>query len=151
MSKTENYAGRKEAKDYSIGYQKPPEHTRFRKGQSGNSKGRTKKLKSFMTLLVSALEEQVQVKEGGKSKWISKREALAKQFANMGAAGDLRAVKLLAEFLQVIDQKRGLDANEDLYKGAEIARQRLTEKLDRMHERIMARVAKEEHDKKAAT
>jgi hypothetical protein len=29
--------------DYEIGYKKPPRHTRFKKGQSGNPKGRPKK------------------------------------------------------------------------------------------------------------
>ena len=30
--------------DYEVGYGKPPKHTRFKKGQSGNPKGRPKGL-----------------------------------------------------------------------------------------------------------
>ena len=31
-----------EAEQYSVGYGKPPVHSRFKKGQSGNPKGRPK-------------------------------------------------------------------------------------------------------------
>ena len=34
-------------RDYEVGYGKPSAHTRFRKGQSGNPKGRGKGAKSF--------------------------------------------------------------------------------------------------------
>ena len=33
----------KDSADYDIGYGKPPEDTRFKKGQSGNPRGRPKK------------------------------------------------------------------------------------------------------------
>lgn len=32
-----------EGGNYEIGYKKPPKHTRWQKGQSGNKKGRPKK------------------------------------------------------------------------------------------------------------
>ena len=40
--------------DYKVGYKKPPLHTRFKKGQSGNPSGRPKGSKNFSTLLAEA-------------------------------------------------------------------------------------------------
>ena len=39
------------ARDYEIGYGRPPKHTQFKKGQSGNPEGRPKGIKSLSTEL----------------------------------------------------------------------------------------------------
>ena len=53
--------------DYKVGYKKPPLHTRFRKGQSGNPRGRPRGSKNLSTLLTDALNEPVVVTEDGLS------------------------------------------------------------------------------------
>ena len=40
---------------YDVGYGKPPLHTRFRKGQSSNPKGRSKGTKNFATIFMTAI------------------------------------------------------------------------------------------------
>jgi hypothetical protein len=59
-------------------------------------------------LLADALDERVFVQEGGRRRSMTKREALAKQFANKGAMGDLKAAKMLLQVVTQID-----DHNED--------------------------------------
>jgi Family of unknown function (DUF5681) len=51
--------------DYDVGYRKPPRHTRFAKGQSGNPRGRPPGAKNLKTLLSEALNETVIVSENG--------------------------------------------------------------------------------------
>ena len=41
---------------YEVGYGKPPLHTRFQKGESGNPKGRPRGKKNMATLLSTALK-----------------------------------------------------------------------------------------------
>jgi hypothetical protein len=79
---------------YEVGYGRPPRHSRFQKGQSGNPKGRARGSKNFTTLLKEALDEPVSVNENGRRKTISKKAAIAKQAVNKAAAGDLRALPL---------------------------------------------------------
>ena len=50
-------------RDYEVGYGKPPRHTRFVKGQSGNPRGRPPGAKNLKTLLNKALNELVVVTE----------------------------------------------------------------------------------------
>ena len=80
---------------YAVGKGRPPRHTRFQKGQSGNPKGRRKGSRNVATLLDHALNERVVVTENGKRKTITKFEAMLKQLANKAASGDHRAIKLL--------------------------------------------------------
>ena len=82
-------------REYTIGKGKPPQHTRFKKGQSGNPMGRRKESKNLATLLGKALNERVTVTENGKRRTITKREAMLKQLANKAASGDLRSTKLV--------------------------------------------------------
>jgi hypothetical protein len=56
---------REQRGDYEVGYGKPPRHTRFAKGQSGNPRGRPRGAKNFNTLLEEALDEPVTVTENG--------------------------------------------------------------------------------------
>lgn len=86
-------------RDYQVGYGKPPGHTRFRKGQSGNPRGRPSGSKNLKTLLSDALNERVIVAENGGHRKIIKREAIVTQLVNRSATADWRAVKILLDLL----------------------------------------------------
>ena len=81
-----------------MGYGKPPRHTRFAKGQSGNPRGRPPGAKSFTTLLDEALNERVLVAENGGRRKVSKRHAIVTQLVNRAATADFRAMKMLLDF-----------------------------------------------------
>jgi hypothetical protein len=89
--------------DYAVGYGKPPRHTRFTKGQSGNPRGRLPGAKNLKTLLSDALNEFVIVTENGGHRKITKREAIITQLVNRSATADLRAIKILLDMLRDIE------------------------------------------------
>jgi Family of unknown function (DUF5681) len=91
--------------DYEVGYGKPPRHTRFRKGQSGNPRGRPRGSKNLKTLLSDALNEPVVVAENGGRRKITKREAIVTQLVNRSATADWRAVKILLDILREIESQ----------------------------------------------
>jgi Family of unknown function (DUF5681) len=90
-------------RDYEVGYGKPPRHTRFKKGQSGNPRGRPSGSKNLKTLLNEALNERVVVTEEGGRRNITKREAIVTQLVNRSATADLRALKILLDTLRDIE------------------------------------------------
>jgi hypothetical protein len=88
---------------YEVGYGKPPRHTRFKKGQSGNSRGRPKGSKNLTTLLTEALNEPVIVAENGGRRKITMRHAIIKQLVKRSATADLRAIKILLDMVREIE------------------------------------------------
>lgn len=99
--------------DYEIGYGRPPKHTRFRKGQSGNPKGRPRESKNLDTLIQQELERKVTVKEGASTKQLSARKAIARKFVNSALTGDPRQVEAVLKYL------RGIDAPDEFVPTAE--------------------------------
>ena len=91
------------SEDYEVGYGKPPKKNQFKKGQSGNPKGRPKKSRNRSALMEEELNQQIKVKEGNKTITMSKSEAVVKQLINKGIKGDLRAVKIVLDHLQDIE------------------------------------------------
>jgi hypothetical protein len=91
---------RKPKGDYEVGFGKPPQHSRFRAGRSGNPKGRPKGSKNLETLLTEALDEKVVVKEEGRRRAITKREVIIKQLVNKSAGADLQAIRMLLGIMQ---------------------------------------------------
>lgn len=85
---------------YEVGYAKPPMHTRFQPGRSGNRNGRPKGVPNISTILSQAANEQVVVTERGARKTITKLQAAMKQLANKAAGGDARATKLLLQLMK---------------------------------------------------
>lgn len=90
---------------YAVGYARPPEHSRFKPGQSGNPKGRPAGPTNMVTLIEEALKEKVVITEGGRRRSISKGKAIAKQLVNKAASGDLRATRLLLPHQKVTAAK----------------------------------------------
>ena len=91
--------------DYEVGYGKPPRHSRFVKGQSGNPRGRPPGAKNFTTLLNEALNERVLVAENGGRRKVSKRQVIVTQLVNQSAKADLRAMKILLDFVRDIERQ----------------------------------------------
>ena len=83
--------------NYEIGHGKPPKDTRFKKGQSGNPKGRPKGAKNTATVLAEELAEMIDITEGGVKKRVSKREAIIKSLVAKAAKGDLKAATIIMD------------------------------------------------------
>lgn len=86
--------------EYEIGYRKPPRHTQFRKGHSGNSRGRPRGARNLATLLDEVLGERVVINESGRRKTASKLQVIVKQMVNKAAQGDYRSIQLLMTFTE---------------------------------------------------
>jgi Family of unknown function (DUF5681) len=86
-----------------VGYGKPPHHTRFKPGQSGNPRGRPSGSKNLKTLLGDALNEPVVIADNGGRRRVSKREAIVTQLVNRSATADWRAVKILLDILRDLE------------------------------------------------
>ena len=81
--------------DYEVGFRKPPRHTQFVKGQSGNPKGRPKGTKNLKTELMEELQEKIVVREDGKRTVVSRRRAIIKTLVAKALKGDTRAANAL--------------------------------------------------------
>ncbi len=75
--------------DFEVGYGKPPKQTRFRKGKSGNPKGRPKGRKNLSTMVADALNTKVAVTENGSKRKLPLGEALIKQMSGEAFNGSM--------------------------------------------------------------
>jgi hypothetical protein len=80
-----------------VGYQRPPVESQFRKGQSGNPRGRRKGQRNLGPVLAEVLRQTVTVKQEGKSQRMSKGEAVIKVLLTKATKGDSRAIKAVLE------------------------------------------------------
>lgn len=60
---------------YEVGRGKPPVHTRFQAGASGNPKGRPKGMRNASTVILEAMRQKIAVNEGGRRRQITKLQA----------------------------------------------------------------------------
>jgi len=84
----------------NVGYGKPPQSKQFKKGASGNPKGRPKGSRNLKTDLVEELHGLVTIVEKGKQKKLTKQQALIKRQMNQALNGDHKSVKLLLDLMQ---------------------------------------------------
>jgi hypothetical protein len=106
-------------RDYEVGYGKPPRHTQFQRGQSGNPRGRPAGSKNLATLVSEALNERVIVAENGGRRKISKREAIIKQLVNRSAKADWRAIKILLDIVREIEGRIEPESVESSFSAAD--------------------------------
>jgi hypothetical protein len=106
-------------RDYQVGYGKPPLDTRFKRGQSGNPRGRPAGSKNLATLVNEALNEPVIVVENGGRRKISKREAIIKQLVNRSAKADWHAIKILLDIVRELEGRIEPEIAENAFSAAD--------------------------------
>jgi hypothetical protein len=92
---------------YTVGYGRPPTHTRFRPGQSGNPAGRRKGMRNLSTDVKRALKVPVKVKEGGRTRAISTQEGALMVLREKALKGDARALDRLLELARLFNNDAG--------------------------------------------
>jgi hypothetical protein len=128
--------------DYKVGPGRPPLHTRFRKGQSGNPGGRSKK--NLLALLADALNEPVFVTIDGERRQITKREVVVHQLVNKSTSADLRATKMLFDMMKDAEQKAGAAVPPPEPRPLEEADKEVLQQLkERLRPQILAEMAAE--------
>ena len=88
---------------YEIGYCKPPKHTQFKPGQSGNRKGRPKGTQNFTTIARHRLAQPVVVREGAKVRKVSTLDASFARLIEQALRGDHRAIRLLLDVARSVE------------------------------------------------
>jgi hypothetical protein len=78
-----------------VGYKRPPRHSRFQPGVSGNPRGRQKSVRNFAADVKRTLEIPVNLTENGKAKRVSTQEALMLRLREKALKGDARALETL--------------------------------------------------------
>lgn len=87
--------------DYKVGYGKPPKEHQFKKGQSGNPRGRKPRTTNVTKLLATELDRLISVRDGDGEKRITKREALMTSLVNDAIKGKAAARQLLLKLIYV--------------------------------------------------
>lgn len=88
--------------EYDVGYRKPPKSTRFKKGESGNRKGRPKKKDhTFEDLVVKIGSEKRKILIGGQETSISSTEAIVRSLFAHANKGKKWAFEMLLDYLPI--------------------------------------------------
>jgi hypothetical protein len=93
-------------RDYEVGYGKPPSHTRFQPGHSGNPKGRPRGVKNLATDLQEELEQKILVTEANQTHEVTKQRAMLKTLIAKSLKGDTRAAGVLINLILGFEQSR---------------------------------------------
>jgi hypothetical protein len=104
---------------YEVGYGKPPVHTRFRKGQSGNPSGRPKRNSTERAKEIALQEAYrlVPVRDGDKIVKMPAIQAVHRSQIALAAKGNGPAQRAVLRVVQAIEQE-GHDLNMELLKAA---------------------------------
>lgn len=99
----------KRPRKYKVGYKKPPEHTRFKKGQSGNPKGRPKHQEGgiltgvqLSQMFVTETTKLITVIENNRKVERTQFEVMLKQVMHKAMKGDMRSFLFIVKTLQDI-------------------------------------------------
>jgi hypothetical protein len=99
--------------DYEVGYGRPPRHTQFKPGQSGNPKGRPKGQPTASEILMREAARVVRMRVGNKLETISKLEGVFRTLFNMALNGDPRAIGVIVTSYARLSDGTGETSREE--------------------------------------
>ena len=91
---------------YEVGYGKPPKHTQFKPGYSGNKKGRPKGSANLSTAVEKLQNERVRIVHNGKQKSISVTEAILRKAGMDALNGNAKAQKIMLDYFEKNERRK---------------------------------------------
>ena len=110
---------RSEGGMYQVGYCRPPLHSRFKPGQSGNPKGRSRQSRNLRTIVKQVLSEDMQIRDGGRLRRMPAMEALVRTLRARVFKGDPKALASLILLARQSGLTESDEASADLLHGPE--------------------------------
>jgi hypothetical protein len=89
--------------DSPVGYRRPPVHSRFQKGQSGNPRGRRKKVPDFMEDAAEILGGTVTGQAKGKPVKLPTVQAVFRTLCRDALRGDNGALRWVIELMLTLE------------------------------------------------
>lgn len=86
---------KRKSPDGAVGYGRPPKATQFKKGQSGNPRGRPKGSRPVGAVLQEILGQRIAVTENGKTRRLPALEVMLRRLANDAMRSEPMALKLM--------------------------------------------------------
>jgi hypothetical protein len=80
---------------YTVGNKRPPKHSRFKPGQSGNPAGRPNGSTNLKTKLDKELRKSVSVTKNGKPTKMTKGDVIVAQLVDSSMKGDVRTAAMV--------------------------------------------------------
>jgi hypothetical protein len=105
--------------DFKVGYKRPPQHSRFQPGSSGNPSGKQKAVRNLGSDVKRTLEVPVRLNEQGKARRVSTQEAALLRLREMALKGDARALDRLLALAQIFNNGAAIESLGDKTVAAE--------------------------------
>lgn len=83
-----------------VGYRRPPKATRFKKGKSGNPRGRPKGSRDIGNVLLDVTRQKIPVTENGRTRRMPALEVMLRKLTNEAIQNDQGALKLLLTLME---------------------------------------------------
>jgi hypothetical protein len=104
---------------FAVGYKKPPRHSRFQPGRSGNPRGKQKGVRNFGTDVKRTLEVPVRLHDQGRARRVSTQEAALLRLREKALSGDARSIVQILELAKTFNNSTAVESVGDKALAAE--------------------------------
>ena len=104
---------------FAVGYKKPPQHSRFQPGRSGNPRGKQKGVRNFGSDVKRTLEVPVRLNEQGRARRVSTQVAGLLRLREKALKGNARSLDQLLELAKTFNNSAAVESVGDEALAAE--------------------------------
>jgi hypothetical protein len=101
---------------YEVGFGKPPKRTQFKKGHSGNPKGRPRTQPDLYSELTKVLREKVTITVDGQQEKVTVQQALLRRLRDQALRGEFWAQRLALKVVAALPESGTESGHVDMQR-----------------------------------